>query len=59
MRDMEAVNRFIPIQKGKTVKYFDISGWNGYEETALMLAVVHGHTEVVTLLIKHEGGMKN
>lgn len=58
--DVETVKSLIPLQKGKQalgkVKVGNISMMN---RTALMGATIHGHTDVVNLLVEHEGGLKN
>ena len=55
--DVDAVKRYIPQQAGMVAKFFRAGGVNIYEGTALMVAAVLGHAEVVKLLMKHESGM--
>ncbi|ESU36437.1 Ankyrin repeat protein [Giardia duodenalis] len=55
--DVDAVKRYIPQQAGMVAKFFRAGGVNIYEGTALMVAAVLGHAEVVKLLRKHESGM--
>ena len=57
--DVEAVKALIPLHKGKTARYVKINGWKIYEGTALIIAAVCGHTEMVKLLVKYENGIKD
>lgn len=57
--DVDAVKRYIPQQAGMVAKFFKAGGVNIYEGTALMVAAVLGHAEVVRLLRKHESCMRS
>ncbi|EFO60772.1 Protein 21.1 [Giardia lamblia P15] len=57
--DVEAVKRYIPYQARMVAKLVEVKGIEIHEGTALMVAAVLGHTEVVRLLMKYERGMKS
>ncbi|ESU44403.1 Protein kinase NEK family protein [Giardia duodenalis] len=54
--DVEAVRALIPLQKGQKTYNNDYKRGG---RTALMMAAVCGRTEVVRLLVEHEGGLKD
>ena len=58
--DVNAVRALIPLQKGKKMaRDTYINGLRISSGTALMIAATCGHTEVVGLLVEHEGGMQD
>ena len=57
--DVDAVKRYIPYQARMVAKLVNVGGINIYEGTALMVAAVLGHAEVVRLLRKHESCMRS
>ncbi|EFO61177.1 Kinase, NEK [Giardia lamblia P15] len=57
--DVETVRHLIPLQKRRITQYAEMNGWEVYKRTALMMGAARGHTEVVRLLVEHEGGIKD
>ena len=57
--DVEIVKALVPLQKKRRTKgCININKVGLCKGTALMIAAVYGHTEVVRLLVEHEGGMQ-
>ncbi|KAE8303969.1 Ankyrin repeat protein 1 [Giardia duodenalis] len=57
--DVDAVKRYIPQQAGMVAKFFRARMVDIHGGTALMVAAVLGHAEVVKLLMKHESRMRS
>ncbi|KAE8305599.1 Kinase, NEK [Giardia duodenalis] len=58
--DVEAVKTLIPLQGGMQMKgCTHVDRWKICGGTALMRAAIHGHTELVGLLLEKEGGIRD
>ncbi|ESU41115.1 Ankyrin repeat protein [Giardia duodenalis] len=57
--NVETVKALVPLQKKRRTKgCININKVGLCKGTALMIAAVYGHAEVVKLLVEHEGGMQ-
>ncbi|ESU34694.1 Serine/threonine protein kinase [Giardia duodenalis] len=58
--DVEAVKTLIPLQGGMQMKgCAHVDRWKICGGTALMRAAIHGHAELVELLLEKEGGIRD
>ncbi|KAE8306130.1 Ankyrin repeat protein 1 [Giardia duodenalis] len=57
--DVKAVKRYIPYQARMVARFVTAGRVEIYDGTALMVAAVLGHTRVVKLLMRCEGGMRS
>lgn len=56
--DVATARALIPLQKQKqTTEKICVNNYNIFGGTALMIAAIYGYTELVELLVEHEGGM--